>query len=157
VSRIVPLRVAEGVSESKGFGYSVSYLIEFSVKGETRRVVLETLQREGFGHDYFSDRAAILLMQHSTFNTLPRHVRSIDVGAFTKDLELKSVGDCAEFFIVTELIKGQLYHVDLDKMKETQQITKLDIDRCKALSNYLVEIHKVKTDAPELYIKEYVI
>jgi hypothetical protein len=141
--------------ELKGFGYGKPYLIEFTIDRKKRNVVLETLRVEGgFGHDHFSDRAQILIWQHSAFNTLPRHVRSVDVGAFTKDCELKSVGDCTEFFIVTELVEGQLYHVDLDRMKETEQITKLDIDRCGALSDYLAEIHRVKADAPELYVRK---
>jgi hypothetical protein len=142
-------------TELKGFGYGKPYLIEFTIGGKRRSVVLETLRLGGgFGHDHFSDRAQILIWQHSAFNKLPRHVRSIDVGAFTKDCELKSVGDCAEFFIVTELVEGQLYNIDLDRLKETQRITKLDIDRCKALSDYLVEIHKVKGDIPELYLRK---
>ena len=141
--------------ELKGFGYGKPYLIEFTTGGKKRSVVLETLRvGGGFGHDHFSDRAQILIWQHSAFNTLPCHVRSIDVGAFTKGCELKSVGDCAEFFIVTELVKGQLYHVDLDRMKETQQITKLDVNRCKALSDYLVKIHETKVDMPELYVRK---
>jgi aminoglycoside phosphotransferase (APT) family kinase protein len=66
---------------------------------------------------------------------------------------MKSVGDCAEFFIVTEFVEGQLYHLDLDRIKETKQLTQLDVDRCKTLSDYLAKIHKVKHDVPELYIR----
>jgi hypothetical protein len=117
--------------------------------------VLETLRvGGGFGHDHFSDRAQVLIWQNSTFSRLPRHVRSIDVGAFAEDCGLKSVGDCTEFFIVTELVEGQLYHVDLDRMKETRRITRLDVDRCTALSDYLADIHKVKVDIPELYFRK---
>ncbi|MEM3696049.1 MAG: phosphotransferase [Candidatus Bathyarchaeia archaeon] len=138
----------------KGFGYGVPYVIEFTVDGVTKRVVLETMHSEGFGHDYFSDRAQILLWQHSAFNRLPRHVRSIDVGAFkVKGDGLKSLGDCGEFFILTELVDGKLYHFDLDRLKETGQLSELDEQRCLALSNYLVEIHKVKRDAPWLYVR----
>ncbi|HDD69920.1 MAG TPA: aminoglycoside phosphotransferase family protein, partial [Candidatus Bathyarchaeota archaeon] len=107
-----------------------------------------------FGHDYFSDRAQILLWQHAAFNKLPRHVRSVDVGAFTKDGEtLKSLGDCGEFFIVTEYVDGSLYHEDLDRIKESGQLTELDEKRCLALSDYLVEIHSVKREAPWLYVR----
>lgn len=138
----------------KGFGYGVPYVIEFRVNGEIKRVVLETMRSEGFGHDYFSDRAQVLLWQHSTFNKLPRHVASIDVGAFTVDgKDMKSLGDCGEFFIVTELVDGTLYHHDLDRIKETGQLTPLDEKRCLALSDYLVEIHKIKRDAPWLYVR----
>ena len=144
----------EDLKRLKAFGYGVPYLIEFCVNGEIKKVVLETLRFEGFGHDYFSDRAQILLWQHSAFNKLPRHVRSVDVGAFTKDSEvLKSLGDCNEFFIVTEYVDGRLYHEDLDRIKEEDQLTELDEKRCIALSDYLVEIHSVKREAPWLYVR----
>lgn len=139
--------------ELKGFGYGVPYLIEFSVGGEIKSVVLETMRPEGFGHDHFSDRAQILLWQHSAFNKLPLHVRSVDVGAFTRDNSLKSVGDCTEFFIVTEKVEGQLYHVDLDRIRDTKRIIELDEERCSALVDYLVRIHRVKKDAPQLYVR----
>jgi len=144
-----------GEKELKGFGYGKPYLIEFSIGKKRRSVVLETLRVEGgFGHDHFSDRAQILIWQHSTFNRLPRHVRSVDVGAFAKDGDLKSVGDCCEFFIVTELVEGQLYHVDLDRIKEEKRLARLDLDRCRALSDYLAKIHEVKKKTPELYVRK---
>jgi hypothetical protein len=155
VSRIVPLGGAEDSAELKGFGYGVPYLIEFAVNGEARRVVLETLRHGGFGYDHFADRAAVLLMQHSTFKRLPRHVRSVDVGSFANDCEtLKSLGDCCEFFIVTEFIDGVLYHSDLDRIKGAREVSGLDEERCLALSDYLVGIHSVKKkDSPGLYVR----
>jgi len=139
--------------ELKGFEYGVPYLIEFSVDGESKSVVLETMRPEGFGHDHFSDRAQILLWQHSAFNKLPLHVRSVDVGAFTRDSALKSVGDCTEFFIVTAKVEGQLYHADLDRIRDEKRLTKLDEERCVALANCLVKIHEVKKDAPRFYVR----
>jgi hypothetical protein len=145
---------SEASKDLKGFGYGIPYVIEFRVNGEIKRAVLETMRSEGFGHDHFADRAQILLWQHSTFNKLLKHVRSIDVGAFTEDgKKMKSVGDCSEFFIVTELVDGNLYHLDLDRIKETEKLSKLDEQRCLALSDYLVEIHKVKRDAPWFYVR----
>ncbi len=141
-------------ADLKGFGYGFPYVIEFKVDGEVKRVVFETMRSEGFGHDHFADRAQILLWQHSAFNKLPRHVRSLDVGAFAKDDEcLKSLGKCSEFFILTEFVDGSLYHFDLDRMKETGRLSELDEQRCLALSDYLVKIHKVKRDAPWLYVR----
>jgi hypothetical protein len=154
VLRVAPLG-GEGIVDLKGFGYGVPYFIEFNVGRETKRVVLETMRPEGFGHDYFSDRAAVLLWQHSTFNKLPKHVRSVDVGAFTADGEtLKSIGDCSEFFILTEFIgDGVLYHFDLDRIKESGTLMDLDEERCVALAEYLAEIHSAKRDAPGLYLR----
>lgn len=138
----------------KGFGYGVPYVVEFNVGGEDKQVVLETMRPEGFGHDHFSDRAGILLWQHSSFNKLPKHVHSVDVGAFTaKGEALKSLGDCAELFIVTELVDGRLYHLDLDRIKESGKLRSTDEERCLALSNYLVEIHRIKREAPWLYAR----
>jgi len=155
VSRFFPLGMEKKVvKDLKGFGYGIPYVVEFSVNDEAKRVVLETMRSEGFGHDHFSDRAQVLLWQHSTFNKLPRHVRSVDVGAFTGDGEgLKSLGDCAEFFVVTELVDGRLYHVDLDRIKETGRLSELDEQCCLALSDYLVEIHEVKRESPGLYVR----
>jgi hypothetical protein len=145
---------AEFSKDLKGFGYGVPYVIEFTVNGVTKQVVLETMRSEGFGHDYLSDRAQVLLWQHSAFNKLPRHVRSLDVGAFSVKGEcLKSLGGYGEFFILTELIGGKLYHFDLDRLKENGQLSELDEQRCLALSDYLVEIHRVKRDAPWLYVR----
>lgn len=145
---------AEGVKDLKGFGYGFPYVIEFRFRGEVKRVVLETMRPEGFGHDFVSDRAQILLWQHSTFNKLPKHVRSIDVGAFTVDGKgLKSLGDCGEFFLLTEYVEGTLYHVDLDRIKATGEMTSLDEKRCIALSDYLVQIHSTKKEAPWLYVR----
>ncbi len=155
VVRIVPLGSAGGIADLKGFGYGVPYLIEFKVAGETKHVVLGTLRPEGFGHDYFSDRAAILLWEHSVFNKLPKHVRSVDVGSFAEDGEtLRSLGDCVEFFIVTEFASGTLYHSDLDRIKDIGAKGNLDEERCVALSDYLAEIHSVKNkDSPSLYVR----
>ncbi|MEM2202215.1 MAG: phosphotransferase [Candidatus Bathyarchaeia archaeon] len=145
---------AKGVKDLKGFGYGVPYVIEFRVKNEVRRVVLETMRPEGFGHDYPSDRAQILLWQHSAFNKLPKHVRSIDVGAFTTDGKgIMSLGRCGEFFLLTEYVDGVLYHFDLDRIKARGEMTDLDEKRCLALSDYLVGIHRVKRDAPWLYVR----
>jgi len=137
----------------KGFGYGVPYMIEFAVEGETKSVILETVRPGGFGHDHFSDRAQILIWQHSAFNRLPRHVRSVDVGAFTVDGKMRSVGDCTEFFIVTEMVKGRPYYRDLDEIKERGSLIQLDIARCQALSDYIVQVHAVKRNAPELYVR----
>lgn len=140
--------------ELKGFGYGVPYLIELSVKGEIRRVVLETIRPGGFGHEHFSDRAQILLWQHSAFNKLPKHVRSVDVGAFTSGGSLKSLGDCREFFILTEFVEGKPYYLDLEAMKARREASDLDVKRCLALSDYLVEVHSVKdAGLKSLYIR----
>ena len=77
----------------KGFGYGIPYVVEFTVKGESKSVVLETMRPRGFGHEHFSDRAQILIWQHSAFNKLPKHVPSVDVGALHA-CNIKSAKHC---------------------------------------------------------------
>jgi hypothetical protein len=147
VLRVLPLSPNGTVSDLKGFGYGVPYFIEFNIRGETKRAVLETMRPEGFGHDHFSDRAAVLLWQNSAFNRLPRHVRAVDVGSFAKDGEtLKSLGDCCEFFLLTEFVDGALYHSDLDRIRASCELKDLDEERCVTLARYLAEIHSVKKE-----------
>ncbi len=135
----------------KGFGYGSPLLVECSVDGRSVQFVLSTMRvQHGFGHDHFSDRAQVLLWQHSAFNKLPRHVRSIDVGYFTHSGDLKSCGDAAEFFLIMEKIEGKEYFFDLEQVKE-RGAADLDRKRAVALADYLAEIHAVKHDCPPLY------
>ncbi|MCS7386371.1 MAG: aminoglycoside phosphotransferase family protein [archaeon GB-1867-005] len=141
----------EEAKKLKGFGYGKPYIIKFEVNGAAREVVLSTVKPSIFDHQHFSDRARILLWQHHAFNKLPKHVKSIDVGAFTVNGKMISLGKCIEFFILTEKVEGTLYHVDLDRIKARGELSNLDIERCKALAKYLVDIHRVKGTDPSLY------
>jgi hypothetical protein len=154
VLQIVPLENAEP-SSLKGFGYGSACVIEFTVDNQNKVAVLETLRPGAFGHDNFADRAGILLLQNSTFNKLPRHVHSIDVGSFLNDGQsLKSLGDCVEFFLLTNFVEGSLYHEDLDRISQACELVNLDEERCIALADYLAEIHSVKNKgASDLYFR----
>lgn len=137
----------------KGFGYGRPYLIKFSVNNIVRAVVLETMSPNTFGHDHFSDRAQCLILEHSTFNRLPGHVRSIDVGSFTTEGRIISLGEAEEFFVLTEFIKGEGYNKDLERILYTGKFDSVDEDRAKALAEYLVSIHSIRKDAPHLYTR----
>ncbi|MEM2827330.1 MAG: phosphotransferase, partial [Candidatus Nezhaarchaeales archaeon] len=140
----------EGLKE---FGYGVPYLVKYEVNGERKGVVLETMKPDHFGHEEFSDRAQALLWAHSAFNKLPKHVRSVDVGAFTVSGTLKSLGDCKELFILVEKVEGEEYWKDLERIKREKVVKEVDVERCRALANYIAEIHSIKMNAPELYIR----
>ena len=146
-------RVKKPRKKLKGFGYGVPYQVEFIVDGKLKRVILETMRSSGFGHDHFSDRAQTLLWQHSVFKRLPKHARSVDVGAFTTEGSLKSLGDCIDFFIIMDMVQGRPYFRDLDGIRERGRVSRLDLDRCQALSDYLAAIHKVKSHGAGLYVR----
>lgn len=128
-----------------GLGYSA----QFTWKGKKQTIIIKTLFPKDFGHDYFSDRAQVLLLANKAYNVLPGHVRSIDVVGVGKDMV--SVGDCEEFFIVMEEAHGESYFKDLDRIKEKKVVTETDKVKCVKLADYLAEIHSQKHDDPVLY------
>lgn len=141
------------VGKLKGFGYGTPYVIEYKVGTETKSAVLETMRPSVFGHDFPWDRAQSLLFSHCTSGLLPRHVKSLDVGIFTQKGGLRSVGDFSEYFILFEKVDGQGYYRDLERIRDSGVMTRMDLRRCAALSDYLTRVHKVKKNAPDLYVR----
>ncbi len=137
----------------KGFGYGRPYLIKYKIDNEEKGIVLETMSQNTFGHDHFSDRAQSLIWDHSSFNHLPGHVSSLDVGAFTPDGRIISVGEAEEFFILTEFVEGDGYNKDLEKILSSGRAEKSDEERVKALADYLVSIHSIKKESSQLYTR----
>ena len=149
-----PINKEASASEGlKEFGYGKTLLIEFEVKDRFKSLVLSSMTKNIFGHDHFSDRAQSLLLAHSCFNKLPRHARSVDVGAFTRDGGIISLGEAEEFFIITEKVEGKLYYLDLERVKSTSVLTSLDVERAEALAEYLASIHQLKSGEESLYVR----
>lgn len=143
----------EKAGDLKSYGYGSPLFIEFEVRGERRKAVLETMSPSSFGHDHFSDRAQAILWEHSAFNTLPRHVRSLDCGVFLESGEALSVGKAREFFLLTDFVNGSGYFKDLDRIRTTGSSEAGDMNRVKALSDYLASLHARKKEAPALYVR----
>ncbi len=137
----------------KGFGYGTPLFLEYDVAGERKKAVLETMSPSSFGHDHFSDRAQAILWEHAAFNNLPRHVRSLDCGAFLDTGKIISTGKAEEFFLLTEFVDGKGYFKDLERIRDGGKTTELDFQRVRSLSDYLVELHAGKHDAPPLYAR----
>lgn len=154
VKRIRELGLMPADEELKGFGYGKPYQIDVMINDDCKSVVLSSMRPEaGFGHDHFSDRAQILIWQHSTFGKLPRHVRSLDVGYFTNEGAMRSAGDAEEYFILMDKVGGAEYFKDLDRIKNTGVLDNLDVARAEALSDFLAEIHEVRWNNPSLYTR----
>ena len=109
-ARILNLKVL-GESEAediKGYGYGTPVQIDYECNGKQHRAVLHTISPGPFGHEHMADRAQMLLWDHKAFNLLPRHVRSIDAGAFRQNGSTVSVGDAEEFFRFDRVCRGTL-------------------------------------------------
>jgi hypothetical protein len=137
----------------KGFGYGTPLFLEYEVNGDAKKAVLETMAPSSFGHDHFSDRAQAILWEHSSFSNLPRHVRSIDSGAFLESGRMLSTGRAREFFLLTEFVTGTGYFKDLERIRDGTPATESDFQRVRALSYYLVEVHARKYTVSSLYTR----
>jgi len=151
VGKISPLGSPEkGPSLFKGYGYGTPLRIDLLVDSAPRTVVLSTVRPGGFGHQRMSDRAALLLWQYRGYNSLPGHVKALDVGGFTPE-GLQSAGGITEFFLVTEFVEGREYARDLDFIGARGRAGETDIQRAEALAAYLADIHREKLGDPGIY------
>ena len=138
----------------KAYGYGVPLRIDYRLDGgESRSAVLHTMSPSPFGHEHMPDRAQSLLWSYSAFGHLPRHVRPLDVGGVQKDGELVSLASLEEPFLLTEYVPGELYASDLRRLEQTASPETNDLARCDALCDYLVEIHRKKSDAAGLWVR----
>jgi hypothetical protein len=143
--------LGEGGKDIKGYGYGTPVKIDYEHEGKPGCAVLHTVSPGPFGHEDMADRAQALLWDHHAFNRLPQHVRSIDVGAFRHDGSAVSLGNAEEFFALTEYAEGCGYDEDLARMRHDSSLTELDLARADALCDYLVGIHAVRGNSPDLY------
>jgi hypothetical protein len=139
--------------EIKSYGYGTPVRIDYQAGGSRRSAVLHTIRLAPFGHEDMSDRARALLWSHRAFNRLPRHVPSLDVGAFCSDGALISLGHAEEFCLLTEYAPGVPYAKDLERIRDTGELTPLDRVRAQALCDYLVCIHATRGGDPGRYTR----
>lgn len=145
-----------GVTETqtlKVFGYGKPVLVDCLIDGKPERFVLHTAESNTFGHDLRADRAAEMLLGYDSYNELPLHTHALDVGVVTYDHRLVSLAEGDEFFLLTDYVSGEPYARDLQRLRDTGEATGADLRRARQLAMYLAEIHKVKENAPTLYLR----
>lgn len=154
VLRLVKLGSSASDADVKGHGYGKPVQLVYVVAGdEPRSAVLHTLTPGPFGHEHMADRAQQLIWENQAFNHLPRHVRSLDVAGFQAHGRLVSVGKIEEFCLLTEYAPGDTYAHDLERLRDSDSPSELDLVRADALCDYLVEIHKVRGGDEGLYVR----
>lgn len=144
VTRVDIRKLGSGVQGS-------GFLVELKAGKGAASYVVKSLIPEGFGHDYPSDRAAVFLLDLDEFNTLPRHVRAIDVLAELENGSVKSIGGGKEYYLLMEKGEGRDYFQDLNDYSGKDRLDDSDIKKIKAMSSYLSSIHSVKKDSKSLY------
>lgn len=134
-------------------GYGTPMRLDYKLACEQKAAVLHTMRPGPFGHEHMEDRAQVLLGENRSFNKLPGHVRAVDVGGFQSDGSLSSLGDVAEFFLLTEYVEGEPYAQDMQRLRDGAMLSAYDLDRADALCDYLVKVHGEKAHNPDLYLR----
>lgn len=136
----------------KDFGYGKPLLLNFTVDGQAKQTVLSTMRGDEYGHQFYWDRAAILMFQHETGGRMERHVKPMGMGYVTGSDELHPVIDPKEFFILNEKVEGRDYFVDLERVRKGD-FTPGDVDLAKEFARWLARLHSAKLDDQALYFR----
>lgn len=129
----------------------LGFLVEMKTGDRIRSYVVKALLPEHFGHDYPSDRAAVFLLDLDEYKTLPRHVKAVDVLSEMEDGSIKSIGGGKEYYLFMERSTGKHYFHDLSAFSQKSRLEISDIERIKAMTSYLAEIHSIKKASKTLY------
>ncbi|MFP5221783.1 MAG: phosphotransferase [Acidobacteriota bacterium] len=107
---------SQGVQGMKEFGYGKPLRVEFSVGGRLQSAVLSIMRGDKYGHQFYWDRAAILMFQHEASGRLPRHAKPLGLGYFDARDRMVAVVEPKEFFILNELVDGEDYYLHLERI-----------------------------------------
>ncbi|HXX58135.1 MAG TPA: hypothetical protein VEI96_09065 [Thermodesulfovibrionales bacterium] len=127
------------------------FLVEWKTERGPVSYVIKSLLSEGFGHDYPSDRAGVFLLDLDEFNNLPGHIRAVDVLAEMEDGSVQSVGGGKEYYLLMERGEGTDYFLDLLEFSKKESLDHEDVEKIKAMTSYLANIHSTKKDSKTLY------
>ena len=136
----------------KRFGYGKPLLVRFRAHGEEREGVLSVMRGDKYGHQFYWDRAAILMFQYETSARLPRHVRPLGLGYVDGRNRLVPLFTPQEFFILNEKLEGYDYFQDLVRIGQ-DDFRSGDAAFARDLARWLAEIHGVKKDDPDLHAR----
>lgn len=137
----------------KSFGYGKPLLVRFMVSGgKEREIVLSTMKGDKYGHQFYWDRAAVLMFQHATSARLEKHVKPLALGFSDKFGNLHPVNKPKEFFLINEKLEGHDYFLDLDRMAKGGFVPE-DEELAREFGRWLARIHSKKKDDPDLYFR----
>lgn len=140
--------IGEGPTKALGYGAPILLTLELPDGGE-QRLVFRTATPNPFGHDRRSDRAAELLQAQEDFAVIPRHARTLDVGAITSQGQLSTLRDATELYLITEYVEGSVYAQDLRRIAHEGYLLDQDLSRVSALASYLAELHQTRATAAQ--------
>jgi hypothetical protein len=152
------VEVLDIVKLGEGF-HNAGFLLKFKQDSELKALVMRIVRGDtGWGHDYMSDRASVLLLQHMLYNAALKNtcIPSIDVVAVLKNGSLVSIGDAVEFIQFVEPLTeehGRPYVEHLLELSRRGSLTRKDVDMCVKCVEYLSTLHSEKPSNRNLYVR----
>jgi hypothetical protein len=143
---------APGTQGMKDFGYGKPVFIKFKQDGEVREAVLSTMRGDKYGHQFYWDRAAILMFQYETSGRMEKHVRPLALGYVDRNDAMIRVHEPREFFILNEMVQGYDYFKDLERIKKNG-LEPQDLKMAREFARWLAGVHAQKMDDPDLYLR----
>jgi hypothetical protein len=141
-----------GLQGMKEFGYGKPLLIRFEAGGVTREAVLSIMRGDKYGHQFWWDRAAILMFQYAAGGRLERHVAPLGLGYFNEYDDLVGVSGVKEFFILNEKAEGHDYYLDLERIRR-EGAKPFDVDLARGFAVWLAKVHGQRRVDPDLYLR----
>lgn len=154
VLSLVPLGETSSANSLKTYGYGIPLRIDYQIEGQSpARAILHSSRPGPFGHEHMADRAHDTLLAFHDYPLLPRHARPLDVAAFHDDGSIRSLANPRELCLLTEYVDGASYHLDLERIRDSGELTPVDRHRAAALVRYLASIHSKPGPNPALYTR----
>lgn len=134
----------------KGFGYGKPLLLRYRRGEQVEEAVLSVMKGDAYGHQFFWDRAAILLFQYATEAHMEKHVRPKGIGYVDETGKMIPVRRPQEFFILHEKLEGYDYFKDLVRIQKGDYRS-TDRRLVEDFARWLARVHAHKHTAPDLY------
>jgi hypothetical protein len=136
----------------KQFGYGKSLKVTYERDGKEDQAVFSVMRGDRYGHQFYWDRAAILMFEYETGARMEKHIRPLGLGYIDEDGQLVPVKKPREFFIVNEMAPGEPYSVDLERIRRGD-FHPSDVERVREFARWLARVHSRKADNTDIYLR----
>lgn len=136
----------------KKFGYGKPLLVRFKADGKERETVISVMKGDNYGHQFYWDRAAVLMFQYEASARMKRHVKPMGLGYVGSDGKMNALHNPREFFILNEKLEGYDYFQDLDRIGR-KGLEERDRRMVLSLAEWLADLHSERKDDSHLYMR----
>ena len=136
----------------KDFGYGKAIEVIYKENGQEKEAVLSVMRGDKYGHQFYWDRAAILMFEYDAAARLEKHVRPLGLGYIDDEGRLIPVQKPREFFILKEKAGGENYFLDLERIRN-RGLEAGDVAQAREFARWLARIHAHKHHDPDLYYR----